>query len=172
MDAYDETHVYLKTHNELNLSESEVSGGQYFESPWRHLKQDQVIVGTALMEHMLDVMTSYAGPLQSSDGPVTVSIIANVGTEEAAAYTGTLMPEDVASLVKEAAMHETVNQEIIEVLHYIGLNFGLLLGSVDVPPTEFFINLKKGQPKVVIVVGGGHRVRVVSLRRLRRLHIR
>ena len=198
----------VKSGKELNLSESEVGGGQYFESPMEALeaglsdsgncaikftwsgdqtkiiggilftsyraispedvspfieKEDRFIndfsaldaqfVPTALIEHMLDVMTSYAGPLQSSDGPVTVTLIANVGTEKAAAYTGALLPEDVASFVKEAAMHETVNQELIEVLHYIGLNFGLLLGSVDVPPTEFFINLKKGQPKVVIIVG-------------------
>ena len=110
-------------------------------------------VPTALMQHFLDMMTFYAEPLQSSHGPVTVSIITNVGTEEAAAYTGALMPEDVASFVREAAMHETVNQELVEVLHYIGLNFGLLLGSVDVPPTEFFIDLKTGQSKVIIVVG-------------------
>lgn len=109
-------------------------------------------VPDAFMEHLLDVMISYAEPLQSSDGPVTVTIIANLGKEEVA-YTGALMPEDVASLVREAAMHEKVNQEIIEVLHYIGLNFGLLLGAVDVPRTEFFINLETGQSRVVIVVG-------------------
>ena len=111
-------------------------------------------VPPALMQHLLDVMTEYAEPLQLSDGPVTVSIIANVGTEEAVAYTGALLPEQVASFVREAATHESVNQELVEVFQYLGLNFGLLLGSVNVPPTEFFIN-ETGQSKVAIVVGEG-----------------
>ncbi|MBU7048214.1 MAG: S-layer protein [Theionarchaea archaeon] len=198
----------VKSGKELNLHESGVGGGQYFESPKEALEaglansggcaikftwsgdQTKIVGGilftsfraispedispfvdkkgrfindfsalearfvpAALMQHLLDVMTGYAESLQSSTGPVTVSIIANVGTEEAVAYTGALMPEDVALFVREAAMHETVNQDIVEVLHYIGLNFGLLLGSVNVPPTEFFINVETGQSKVIIVVG-------------------
>ena len=116
---------------------------------------DAQVVPTALMEHMLDVMTGYAGPLQSSDGPVTVTIIANIGTEKAAAYTGTLLPEHVASFIIESAVHERVNQETLEVFHYIGVNFGLLPGSENCPPTEFFLDLKTGEPNAVIIVGSG-----------------
>lgn len=117
---------------------------------------------TELMHHLLDLMATHAEDLESSNGPATVSIIANVGTEKAAAYTGALTPEDVASFIVEAALHESVDQKTLDIFHYIGLNFGLLMGSQNFPPTEFFYDPETGEPNVVIIVGSGAAARDVA----------
>lgn len=110
-------------------------------------------LSTELMHHLLDSMGAYAEELKSSQGSATVSIIANGGTEKAAAYTGTLLPEHVASFITEAALHEKVNQETLEIFHYIYLNFGLIAGSQNFPPTEFFVDPETRESNVIIVVG-------------------
>lgn len=106
-----------------------------------------------LMNHLLELMTAYAEPLENSNGFITVSIIANLGTAEATAYTGALLPEHVTSFITDAALHRSVDQETLEIFHYIGLNFGTLEGSQHVLPTEFFVDPETGEPNVVIVVG-------------------
>lgn len=120
------------------------------------------VLPTELMHHLLELMAIHAEDLKSSNGPATVSIIANMGTEEAAAYTGTLLPENVASFIIEAALHESVDQKTLDIFHYIGLNFGLLMGSQNFPPTEFFYDSETGEPNVVIIVGSGAAARDVT----------
>lgn len=96
---------------------------------------DAYYIPVPLMHHVLESITKY----EEQKGPVTLSIMTNLGTERAIAYTGSLSPEDIVSFIQKATINTYADQRVLKIFQYIGLNLGLIDIS-DPVPGQFLIN--------------------------------
>lgn len=86
-------------------------------------------VTTQQMKTMLKLIAESAKLNKQPKAYASVSIIANMKGKEAVVLTMKLDRLNIDSFVKKAALHKKTTPEILEVLHYLGLNFGSLGGN-------------------------------------------
>jgi hypothetical protein len=87
----------------------------------------------------LETLEGFGEPLSTDEGVATVTLMSDLGTRRAAAFTGMLRGEDILSLIPRVSEHPDVDDETLDLLTYICQNF------VDTylaePPIELDPNL-------------------------------
>ena len=71
----------------------------------------------------LNVLQDFGPALSTDEGFATVTLMSDLGTRRASAFTGKLQGEDILSLIPSVSQHPDVDDETLDFLTYICLNF-------------------------------------------------